>query len=155
MIRTYTDNGKRKRSLAYSSWLHMRARCLDPRVRSYPYYGGRGITICDRWATSFSDFLSDMGEPPAGMTLDRINPDGNYERANCRWATRLEQTLNRRWFETRGESNGRARLTETQVREIRTKGKYATCREIAQDYGVSIGAIRKVLNGENWKHVKA
>ena len=80
---------------AYSSWQAMRARCLNPNNREYLRYGGRGITVCERWQ-SFENFLADMGLRPEGLTLDRINPDGNYEPGNCRWATWTEQRVNQR-----------------------------------------------------------
>jgi hypothetical protein len=73
----------------------MKQRCLNPKATAYAYYGGRGVTICERWM-SFDNFLADMGERPEGRTLDRIDPYGNYEPSNCRWATYAEQTHNRR-----------------------------------------------------------
>lgn len=85
----------RRASRTYSSWRGMKDRCLNPNSVSYPLYGGRGITICDEWIT-FDGFLADMGERPEGMSLDRIDPDGNYEPANCRWATPQQQVDNRR-----------------------------------------------------------
>lgn len=82
----------------YSAWCAMRARCLNANHKDYPNYGGRGITICERWQ-SFAAFAADMGDRPAGLTLDRIECDGNYEPSNCRWATRSEQCRNqRRWL---------------------------------------------------------
>lgn len=63
---------------------------------AYKYYGGRGITVCDRWLASYDNFISDMGTRPSlGHSIDRINSNGNYEPSNCRWATKKEQTRNR------------------------------------------------------------
>lgn len=79
---------------AYSSWAAMKQRCLNPNHDAYPHYGGRGITICERWLT-FANFYADMGDRPEGMTLERNSGDGDYEPSNCRWATWTEQALNR------------------------------------------------------------
>jgi hypothetical protein len=82
-------------SPTYQSWKAMKGRCLNSSNSNFLDYGGRGITICERWLT-FENFLADMGEKPDGLTLDRIDNDGNYEPNNVRWATRLEQGQNKR-----------------------------------------------------------
>lgn len=86
----------RRPSRSYGTWQAMKARCENPRHKGYRLYGERGITICNRWRDSFAAFLEDMGERPEGRTLDRINPNGNYEPGNCRWATPKEQAANTR-----------------------------------------------------------
>ena len=79
----------------YGSWRSMRERCQNSNATHYAYYGGRGVTVCERWE-SFENFLADMGPRPEGLSLDRINNEGNYEPGNCRWATRKQQAHNRR-----------------------------------------------------------
>ncbi len=79
----------------FNSWAGMIQRCKDINKDGYQYYGGRGITVCERWET-FANFLEDMGEKPEGLTLDRIDRDGNYEPSNCRWASLSEQARNKK-----------------------------------------------------------
>jgi hypothetical protein len=85
----------KSRTPEHRAWRGMLDRCTLPTHISYPYYGGRGITVCERWR-SFANFLADMGPKPTSKhTLDRINGNGNYEPSNCRWATWSEQNRNR------------------------------------------------------------
>lgn len=79
----------------YRSWSNMKKRCLNPKDRAFPDYGGRGIKVCKRWGR-FENFLSDMGECPEGLFLERINNNSGYFKSNCKWATMREQSRNRR-----------------------------------------------------------
>jgi hypothetical protein len=83
-------------SREWNSWRGMKERCQNPNHIRYDLYGAHGVKICDRWRDSFKNFLADMGTRPPRTSLDRINPYGDYEPSNCRWATHREQRLNRR-----------------------------------------------------------
>lgn len=98
----------------YWIWHSMKYRCQNPNHKNYKDYGGRGIRVCDAWQ-DFSNFYADMGNRPEGLTLDRINNDGNYEPENCKWSTQREQSMNTRfnsgryiqhWFFAYNENTG-------------------------------------------------
>lgn len=92
----FTTHG-RSRTPEYVAWKQLKTRCLLATGKDFPLYGGRGIRVCDRWRSSFANFLADMGpRPTPGHSMDRIDPEGHYEPTNCRWATPREQRLNQR-----------------------------------------------------------
>lgn len=80
----------------YASWQMMKNRCLNPRASDYAYYGGRGITVCPEWMT-YDGFLADMGQRPDDLTLERIEGDQSYSPVNCKWASKTEQSRNRKY----------------------------------------------------------
>jgi hypothetical protein len=125
----------------YRSWINMRARCTNPRDHAYLGYGGRGVTVCNRWFNSFENFLADMGAMPAGHQLDRIDNDGNYEPGNCRWATPAEQMRNTR----------HTKLTQELVDLIRSSPLPSP--QLAPLIGVTARHIRKVRQGTRWREV--
>lgn len=113
------------RTTEYSTWMAMRQRCANPKAAGYAYYGGRGVRVCERWAV-FENFLSDMGRKPSEEhSLDRINPNGNYEPGNCRWTTIEVQAGNKR-----------------NSRRIFVEGEEKTASAWARDLTASDGAVR-------------
>lgn len=110
----------------YVSWQAMKARCANPAHHEWHRYGGRGITVCDRWRDDFAAFLRDMGARPSlAHSLDRFpNNDGNYEPENCRWATRKQQAENA----TRGRERRLRRNNSSGVAGVyfqKSRGKWA------------------------------
>lgn len=110
----------------YKTWLGMKRRCYDASYKDYPNWGGRGVRVCERWNSSFENFLSDMGHRPSPKhSIDRINPGGNYEPENCRWVTADVQGANTR-----------------SCKPITVDGvTYKTTKEAAVAYGIGITTL--------------
>lgn len=118
-----------RKSRLYKTWGGMIARCQIETATGYQNYGGRGISVCERWRV-FENFASDMGDPPdATFTIERIDNNGNYEPGNCRWATRLEQGENKR--------NNRI---------IEHNGKKMTVTNWARCLGISLATLLEALS---------
>lgn len=117
------------RSRAYKAWENMKKRCDNPNLPQWKDWGGRGITYDPRWAV-FENFLADMGEPPEGCSLDRIDNNKGYSKENCRWATRSEQRRNSR-----------------QIHWVEHDGKTLClrdwCKEVGANYGTIISRIHR------------
>lgn len=98
-VKCYIPHNKKqdgvKKRPSYAIWTMMKQRCNNPKNKDYKHYGARGIKVCPRW-NLYLNFYEDMGEKPEGLTLDRIDNNGNYELSNCRWVTQKEQILNSR-----------------------------------------------------------
>lgn len=112
-FKTHGKSGTR----VYHSWCAMIDRCENENNERYKDYGGRGVVVCERWRSSFEDFYSDMGDPPPGCSIERIENDKGYEPGNCRWATAKEQGHNKR-NNVYAELGGRRRLVRDWAADI-------------------------------------
>lgn len=162
----------------YRIYRQMLDRCYLRSAANYPWYGAKGVTVCDRWRcgegnmTGFECFYQDMGPRPEGLTLDRIDPRLGYEGSNCRWATWAQQGKNRRfhhmsgkdradyvhriWNRFRGENSPVAKLTNAQVARMKTlMSQGARTGDLAKAFGVSPQTVSGIRVGRKWTHVSA
>ena len=137
LLKNATKHGK-SQTAEYRVWQDMKARCYNKTKNNYSSYGGRGITVCDRWRDSFENFIKDVGiRPSEKHSLERVNNDGNYEPSNVRWATGIEQSNNTR-------SN----------RVIVYKNKKMTVAQAAREFGIDHELLRSRLK-RGWSPTKA
>ena len=155
----------------YGIWASLRRRCLCHTNKDFKWYGGRGIKSCKRW-DYFVNFLKDMGKRPIGLTLDRINNDGDYKPSNCRWADRKTQTnnKNKKWYVRSskilsgnkdnkkrsqiGENHGRAKLTQKEVIRIRfLYEKRHRIASLSKIFNVSTTNIGHIVRRWTWRHI--
>lgn len=137
---TNKSHGMSKNSRTYKTWKEMRQRCNNPNNDKWQWYGGRGIKVCERWA-SFENFLADMGERPENKTLDRIDNNADYEPGNCRWITQLEQTR-------RQEKNKLRDGVSEALKKDRLLGM--SYRALGKKYGISATTAHRCCMGQTW-----
>ncbi len=128
----------------YGVWDAMIQRCTNPNNKKYHRYGGRGITVCDRWRNSFQAFYTDMGQRPFPKAqIDRVNNNGNYEPNNCKWVTSAYNN----------QHTSRTKLSIAKAREIRKSYGVKTARELSKKYDIAIQNIYEILHNRIWKEV--
>lgn len=133
------------RTQTYNSWRMAKARCSKAVNKNYALYGGRGITMCDRWFNSFDLFLADMGEKPVGFSIERLDNNKGYEPGNCVWATQETQCQNMR-------SN---KMNADKVREARARVAAGESRKVVQaDFGISESHLERLVSRKTWKNVE-
>jgi len=137
----------------HNAWAEMIRRCFDPRRKCYEYYGGRGITVCNRWIENFENFYADMGPKPTPKhSIDRIDVNGNYEPSNCRWATPQEQSTNQRQrkdsiFKRLNQEVANKDVSRT--REILVRMLRTNVQNLSRDTGLSLPTCYRILSGKS------
>jgi len=142
------------RSKTYKAWADMKDRCSNASTKESKYYLGKGVTVCERWWSSFENFLEDMGEAPEGTSLSRHGDKGNYEPGNVSWKPRSENSSEA----LRGEKNAKAKLTEEQVLCLRALAvgadpKYYKAPLIGQELNTSRQSVNNILQRRTWTHI--
>lgn len=135
------------RSPEYTAWYSANARCSSQRSRSWPAYGGRGICVCAQWSwpNGFERFLADMGQRPDGMSLDRINVNGNYEPGNCRWADDETQQSNKRPFSAENRAARDRAIGAVAIPRLLERIEDRLLRSIADELIETFGPLRGLL----------
>ena len=134
---------------SYSSWWHMIDRCMNLLSKNYKNWGGRGITVCERWK-DINNFISDMGEKPFGFSIERIDVNGNYTPENCIWIENKLQSRNRRCLVLNKQDADNIR-SECRRRTTSGYSSGLTREQLAKKYKCSIATIKKVLDGGYWE----
>lgn len=144
---THGERNGGRSSPEYQAWQNMRERCTNSGRKDYPYYGGRGIRVCEKWDKSFSAFLAEVGRRPSPVhTIDRKETNGHYEPGNVRWATRAEQSRNRRPFSMKGKAVNQKLITVNGITDNIT------------GWARRLGVVREVVRGRlkrGWDPVRA
>lgn len=127
-------HGEARKTKEYWIWASIKSRCYGKNQKTFSDYGGRGITVCDRWRDSYPNFLADMGRAPSPKhSIDRINNNGNYEPGNCRWATKIQQANNTRVN-----------------RMIEYRGQIKTLSEWCRELNINRGTVESRLDRQKW-----
>lgn len=138
-----------RHTLSYHSWKGLKQRCLNEKDRGYHKYGGRGITVCERWRDSFEAFLEDMGEAPPGHSIERVDVNGHYEPGNCVWATATVQNRNTRRtqrFCYRGKT-----MSLPDLCEMVGKARPTVLARLKRGWSIEDALEKPVRNNQKWR----
>jgi hypothetical protein len=134
-------HGEARKTKEYRTWCGMKNRCYNEKVKGFTRYGGRGITVCDRWKDLYINFSNDMGRCPEGFSLDRIDNNKEYSPNNCRWASKKDQARNRR-NSVFIDKNGMKKLLIQEVEE-NNMNYHTTYRRIRRGANVTGGTVQQ------------